>query len=167
MALGWGSCSSLPQRNCRSHTWGAHLVKHQHSHYLTVTGLGWMCANVLKSEPLWTVIPDYVTTKTLWNKLIQIFLKSQPTPNHPALQYAQSMQSNTYFLVSKFLSRSWLSILYQLLSCLIIAWQEENKFPLMPMGVLSTGSVHARSSPPLRGPQIFWGLIRFFWGCKS
>jgi hypothetical protein len=26
MALGWGSCSSLPQRNCRSHTWGAHLV---------------------------------------------------------------------------------------------------------------------------------------------
>ena len=26
MALGWGSCSSLPQRNCQTHTWGAHLV---------------------------------------------------------------------------------------------------------------------------------------------
>ena len=26
MAHGWGSCSSLPRRNCQSHTWGAHLA---------------------------------------------------------------------------------------------------------------------------------------------
>jgi hypothetical protein len=26
--------------------------QHQHSHYLTVTRMGWMCGNVLKDDPL-------------------------------------------------------------------------------------------------------------------